>query len=230
MTVPITDVVTANPHQVIEELLPWYTNGTLTPAEKLAVERHLEQCPACRTELEQCRVLAAQWHEPAEEAWRLPAGHFDRLMADIDRLTPPAQAKATLPLPQRILAWLRATPSPVRWTLALESLAVALLALVVLLPATPPIELGYETLSNRDTPMATAEPRLRVLFAEPMTVGALRALLRDIDGQIVAGPTALGVYTIAVTGGERPAEARNRAVAVLRTQEQVQLVEPLESR
>jgi hypothetical protein len=226
----MTDPPTENPHQEIEELLPWYANGTLTPAEQLAVERHLDQCPACRMELAQCRALADRLHESAEVAWQPPAGHFDRLLADIDHLTPPAPAKAGPSLPQRLLAWLRATPSPVRWTLAFESLAVAVLVLVVLLPAAPPTEPGYETLSNSDTPPATEEPRLRVVFAEPMTVGELHALLRDLDGQIVAGPTVLGVYTVAVTGGERPAEARDRAVTVLRAHAQVRLVEPLEPR
>ena len=57
MTLLMTDHQTGNPHQDIEELLPWYANGTLTPAERLTVEQHLEQCPACRLELEQCRVF-----------------------------------------------------------------------------------------------------------------------------------------------------------------------------
>jgi hypothetical protein len=231
MTAPTTDVSTANPHREIEELLPWYANGTLTPAEQAMVEQHLKQCPACRMKLEPCRVLVTQLHEPAEAAWRLPASHFDRLMADINRLaSPPTRAKTGPTLLQRILDGLRATPSPVRWTLVFESLTVAVLALVLLLPATPPTEPGYETLSDGEAPMTTMAPRLQVVFAEPMTIGELHTLLRDMGGQIVAGPTALGVYTVAVTGGERPAEAQTRALTTLRANEHVRLVEPLEPR
>lgn len=230
MTALITDLPTVNPHQDIEELLPWYANDTLTPHERLTVERHLEQCPVCRAELEQCRALATRLHEPCEDTWRLPAGHFDRLMADIDSLTPPpAQAKNAAVWWQRILEGLQATPAPIRWTLAFQSLAVAGL-LLALLPATPLNDPGYETLSTSDAHLTTGEPRLRVAFAEPMTVGELRTLLRDIDGQIVAGPTALGIYTIAVTGNERPAEAQDRAVATLRAHEHVRLAEPLAPR
>jgi len=230
MTASTTSFPTKNAHQEIQELLPWYANDTLIPAEKCAVEQHLEQCSICRKELEQCRIFSYQTHTLTGAAWQPPAGHFDRLMADIDRLTPPATpAKASPPLAQRILDWLRITPSPVRWTLAVESLAVAALVLMlVVTPATPP-DLGYETLSNGKAPMAAANPRLRVVFAEPMTVGALGALLRDIGGQIVAGPTALGVYTVAVAGGEQPIAAQNQAVATLRAHEQVRLAEPLES-
>lgn len=227
MTALITDCSTLSPHRDIEELLPWYVNDTLAPDEKLTVERHLEKCPACRAELEQCRALAARIHEPCEDTWRLSADHFDRLMADIDRLMPPpAQAKNAAVWWQRILEGLQATPAPIRWTLAFQSLAVAGL-LLALLPATPLNDPGYETLSANDAIPATGEPRLRVAFAEPMTVGELRTLLRDISGQIVAGPTALGIYTIAVTGNERPAEAQDRAVAMLRAHEQVRLAEPL---
>lgn len=229
MTALITDFPTVNPHREIQELLPWYANDTLIPDERLMVERHIEQCPACRTELEQCRALATRIHEPAEEVWQPPAHHFDRLMADIDRLTPPpAPTKSTSVWWQRILEGWRATPRPVRWTLTFESLAVAGL-LLALLPATRLNDPGYETLSTNAATPVTGEPRLRVAFAEPMTVGELRTLLRDIDGQIVAGPTALGVYTITVTGGERPTEAQDRAVVALRAHEQVRLAEPLAS-
>lgn len=224
-----TDLSSTNPHQAIEELLPWYANGTLTPAETRMVEQHLEQCSACRLELEQCRTLVAQLHERAEVAWQPPAGHFDRLLADLDRPAPPVPAPASPLLLQRLRAWLRVTPSPVRWTLALESLAVAALVLVVALPA-PPTEPGYETLSDEETVPVAAEPRLRVVFADSATVGEIQQLLRGIDAQIVAGPTALGVYTLAVSGGERPAVARDQAAAALRTHAQVRLVEPLEPR
>ena len=228
MTSLMTDHQTENPHQEIEELLPWYASGTLTPAERLTVEQHLEQCPACRLELEQCRVLATQLHDQADAAWQPPTGHFDRLLADIDRLTPLAPAPTRPTLPQRLLGWLRATPAPVRWTLALESLAVAALLLIVALPLqrTPP---DYETLSSGAEP-PVAGPRLRAVFAESATIGEIQTLLRGIDATIVAGPTTLGVYTLAVSGGEQPAAARDRAVNALRAHAQVRLVEPLEPR
>ena len=68
----------------------------------------------------------------------------------------------------------------------------------------------------------------QVVFTAPMTVGELQALLQDIGGQIVAGPTSLGVYTVAVTGNEPPVAARNRALATLRAHAQVRLAEPLQ--
>lgn len=229
MIASTTDSSNAHVHMEIEELLPWYVNETLTSAEQRAVEQHLEQCPACREALQECRALNLQLHARAEEAWQPPAGHFDRLMADIDRLTPsPTPVKTGPTLVQRISDWLRGTPSPVRWTLALESLTVAALVLVLIVTPAPLPDLGYETLSSVKAPPATTESGLQVVFTAPMTVGELQALLQDIGGQIVAGPTSLGVYTVAVTGNEPPVAARNRALATLRAHAQVRLAEPLQ--
>ena len=220
------DRSTLNPHEEIEALLPWYANGTLTPAETATVEQHLAQCPACRAELKQCHALATAVRDNAE-SWQPAPGGFDRLMAEIDRLEPkPTPAKTrSPPLFQRILDWLGATPNPVRWTLALESMAVAALLLVVALPMlrTAP---DYETLSS-GAEQTTTGPRLRVVFADSATVGEIRQLLQDIDGNIVAGPTALGVYTVALPSGEHPKQMLASALAGLRARNQVKLAEPV---
>ncbi len=219
-------------HREIEELLPWYANGTLTLAEKATVERHLDHCSTCQIELEQCSVFAAHLHQPNEDAWHPPVGHFDRLMAEIDRLaTSPASIQPTKARPsrlQQVMDWLWATPSPVRWTLAFESLAVAALAAVVWLPMSPTTETSYETLSRGENrPAVTAIP-LRVVFADLLTVGDLQTLLDEIGGQLVAGPSALGVYTVALTPGDAaPAVALAQALAVLHAHPQVRLAEPI---
>lgn len=221
------DRSTLNPHEEIEALLPWYANGTLTPAETATVERHLAQCPACRADLEQCHALATAVRDNAE-SWQPAPGGFDRLMAEIDRLEPkPTPAKTRSPrLLQRIRDWLGATPNPVRWTLALESMAVAALLLVVALPMlrTAP---EYETLSSGAEQPAASGPRLHVVFADSATVGEIRQLLRGIDGNIVAGPTALGVYTVALPRGERPEQQLASALTRLRARSQVRLAEPV---
>ena len=73
-------------------------------------------------------------------------------MADIDRLDTPAVPVRAKPSPwQRLMDWLRETPQPMRWTLAAESLALAMLVLVVWLPGRPVVEPGFETLSSVTT-------------------------------------------------------------------------------
>ncbi len=224
-----TDAPPLDPHEAATLLLPWYANGTLSPEETRQVEEHLGQCPHCRAELEQYRILGEQVREQPEWTWQPPSGHFERLMADIDRLDTPAVPVRAKPSPwQRLMDWLRETPQPVRWTLAVESLALAMLALVVWLPGRPVVEPGFETLSSVTTSTRPTGPRLRVGFDPTLRITDLQSLLQALHGQIVAGPSALGIYIIALDAKERPEAALDHALTVLRAHRQVLLAEPLQ--
>ncbi|HPF58303.1 MAG TPA: hypothetical protein P5149_13095 [Candidatus Competibacteraceae bacterium] len=230
MIPPIPNTLPPDPRRDIEELLPWYVNGTLDPAETAAVEQYLAQYPARRAELEQCRALAGMIEAHDPPAWQPAPEGFDRLMAEVNRweaapVSTPAQIAPSLW--QQVLEWLWHTPPPVRWTLAVESLAIAVLVLAVLLPATMPAGPGYETLSNGEAPANAAGWQVRVVFDDRMSIGELQTLLRSITGHIAAGPTALGVYTVTIPSGEPPEGALDRAVTTLRAHPRVRLVEPL---
>lgn len=224
-----TDAPPLDPHEAATLLLPWYANGTLSPEETWQVEEHLGQCPHCRAELEQYRILGEQVREQPEWTWQPPSGHFERLMADIDRLDTPAVPVRAKPSPwQRLMDWLRETPQPVRWTLAVESLALAMLVLVVWLPGRPVVEPGFETLSSVTTSTRPTGPRLRVGFDPTLRITDLQSLLQALHGQIVAGPSALGIYTVALDAKECPEAALDHALTVLRAHRQVLLAEPLQ--
>ena len=224
-----TDAPPPDPHEAATLLLPWYANGTLSPEETRQVEAHLGQCPHCRAELEQYRILGEQVREQPEWTWQPPSGHFERLMADIDRLDTLAVPVRAKPSPwQRLMDWLRETPQPMRWTLAAESLALAMLVLVVWLPGRPVVEPGFETLSSVTTSTRPTGPRLRVGFDPTLRIADLQSLLQVLNGQIVAGPSALGIYTIALDAKESPEAALDHALTVLRAHRQVLLAEPLQ--
>lgn len=220
------DQLPPDSHEAIAMLLPWYANGTLAPAETAPVEQHLARCHACRAELARCRTLVtAIGQENQREDWQPAPDGFDRLLAQIDRLEgKPTSAVTRRPtLLERLGAWLGATPAPVRWTLALESLAVAALLLVVALPGTR-LPSDYETLSGVPRPPA-AGPRLRVVFADATTAKDIQNLLQEIDGSIVAGPTALGVYTVTLPAGARSEQLLAAALGTLRARPHVRLAE-----
>ncbi|MER2603669.1 MAG: zf-HC2 domain-containing protein [Candidatus Competibacter phosphatis] len=226
-TIPM-DRPALDAHEEIEALLPWYVNGALTPDDTATVERHCVECPTCRAELEQCRLLAAAvQHNNIDEIWQPSPGDFDRLLADIDRLEakPALVAARSLTLFQRLRDWLGATPNSVRWTLALESLAVAGLLLAIALPLSRPTP-DYETLSS-STGQPVAGPRLRVIFANAATMGEIQEILRSIDGSIVAGPTALGVYTVVLPVGARLEPTLAPVLVRLRGLHQIKLAESI---
>jgi len=169
MTEPIT-------HDDASTLLPWYVNGTLDAGEREAVEAHLAHCVACRQELAFLREVAAA---TAENGAPAPAGVDVRSLSG--RL--------------RRAWWL--TPAPARGLVAAQAAVIAgLVVWTAVMPAAP-VATYYATL---DEPAQPAAPggRLQLVFAADTTEERLRALLLDHKLRLVAGPSPLGVYTVAV--------------------------------
>ena len=81
-----------NVHEQFADDLSLYALGALDGAERLAVERHLQECSACRRELEQLRgdlalmALSARGPKP-------PSRSRDRLMAAIAKEPRRAQVR-----------------------------------------------------------------------------------------------------------------------------------------
>lgn len=217
-------------HSEMEILIPWYVNGTLSATEKAALERHMAVCEPCQNEALRCQTLAGQLPSP-QEIWKPTPAHFAGILADIDRLEvaslqPDAsRTKAAPGIFQRIGAWLSQTPSPVRWTLAFETLAFATLALFVILPnpTIPKTDGVFETLSNAESPAATKGHSIRLVFSEDMTTQELFGLLKQAKAQVRQGPSAVGSYTVEVAPQEEA-----QSLSILRAHPKVRLAQPVE--
>ena len=213
-------------HQRIWELLPWYANGTLAEAEREKVEAHLAICPRCQEEEEICRRTATAVKSVGEVA---PSPHpvqLQRMLARIEESETEAHSHAgwwRRVMPLRALV--EATPGPLRVSLLAE--AAVILLLVGLLvwqqfraqPAAPPAE--YVTLSD-PAPAPVPSLGLRVMFSPQATEREIRDLLHGIRGQIVAGPSPMGVYTVQVPADGDPLKV---ILARLRSEPQVAFAE-----
>ncbi|HEX9671614.1 MAG TPA: zf-HC2 domain-containing protein [Thermoanaerobaculia bacterium] len=204
----------ARGHEELELLLPWYVNGTLEAAERTALEDHLAGCPRCRGELAREEGLAATLRAAEDVA---PAPHPAQLARLLGRLD--GEPRAERPPRRRPAARLAAlwagTPRPVRWAVAAQALLVLVLAAVTGWRAevwgadsvreAAAVENGgaeFRTLADEAPAAAPAgAARLRVLFAEETSAGAVRAILQRVGGRIVDGPSPLGVYTVEVPAG-----------------------------
>jgi hypothetical protein len=218
-------------HARVWDLLPWYVNETLPDGERRTVEAHLGECPRCRDEIATCRRLGEAMRQ-AEET--LPVVHPARLARLMERIDAEEERghgwRHALLAPWRGLAALvRATPPLARGALAAQLIfLVALVGLLLrwsLLPVPAPAPASqYQTLSeSAPAPARDSTARLRLVFAERTTEREARELLLGIRGQIVAGPSALGVYTVEVPAGPDPLE---KVLAHLRAQPRVSLAEP----
>ena len=224
----------ASDHDKVCQLLPWYVNGTLSLAEQGVVDRHLEMCQTCREELEHCRQLDTALAANSNAEWRPSERHFAEILKNVDalendRVTAPVKRKR-----QHLLAaigdWLFGTPTPVRWILATETAALGALVLVMALSNAAPQPLvgqNFETLSSEEQLTALSSPQAHVVFAEDIIEREMRALLRSIDAELTAGPTALGVYTIGFADSERATRIVEQAIVVLQAHPKVQFAEPV---
>lgn len=167
------------------ELLPWLVNGTLMGAERDAVEQHARTCIVCRREIKEQQALHAAARARRTVDVSAEVG-FDRLSNELD-----------------------AAPAAHRWQLryataapfaAAAAAGVAVLAILLWFTPLPGLDAGrYSTLT---TPPSTAETLLDVVFADATTAAEMQALLDEIGGEIVAGPTSLGRYSVRVAGAQ----------------------------
>jgi hypothetical protein len=105
-----------------------------------------------------------------------------------------------------------------RVAFALQAAAIVVLAGVLWRQTAGPQT--YETLS-RPTHVQASAGELRVVFSADMTEAELRASLQQIGGHIVAGPSALAVYTLELGTELQP----QRALEVLRANPKVRFAE-----
>ena len=167
------------------ELLPWLVNGSLTGTERDAVESHVRACIACRRELKQQQRLHG-----AVRARDRPTSPPRPGFAD-------STASSTKP-PARSRLWRGRYASAAPFAVAA---AAGLAVLAVLLWFTPLPQLGSNSYSTLATAPASDVALLDIVFAEGTTAAEMQELLNDIDGEIVAGPSQLGRYSVRLAEG-----------------------------
>jgi Putative zinc-finger len=218
-------------HDELISLIPWYVKGKLTANESAALKQHLTDCENCQQEVSNCKALVDSFPKSAE-SWQPSAAHFAEILAGVDKFEAAEKLKKsanTVPKAgffQRIRQLFAQTPRPVRWTLAAESLAFAILAAVMVLPGRLTIDQTdtFETLSNPETPAPPSGQMLHVIFSDDITAKELSELLLQTKAQIRQGPSEVGAYTVELPSGDAA-----KAQAALRVHPKVKLVLPVET-
>ena len=180
-----------NPN-ALHALLPWYVNGTLDVAARRALDQEIEHSAALRSEVVWLRLVRSQIREQAQADidQRSDDAGLDTLMA----LVHAEQSGKVLPLPSRITRWVSGAR---RFPLSMGVAAALVMAQAVIIgslldrPAPDPLR----TLSGG---IAVGGQLLQITFKPLATETQIRALLSSVQGEIVAGPGALGVYAVRV--------------------------------
>jgi anti-sigma factor RsiW len=168
-------------HSDVALLLPWYVNATLSEEERRAVDDHLAACAECAREVEELGRWQGALREVEEDAALPHPSSLVRVHEAIER------RRGRWP-------WLTGLPPFAR--LALAAQLAVILGLAALLIARGTREPVFQTVASPAAGRARAT--LVIGFAEGASEAALRRTLAGIEGTIVAGPSASGLYTVEV--------------------------------
>lgn len=169
----------------IEDLLPWYINGTLNDDERSAVEALLERSSDARKQHEILKALADQVQtEPVMEASELG---WRRLQKDI-RADKPSEQAATSPA--RSDGW---------WKQGVAIAAALVIALQVgILSQTPATDTSTRLLSEGLPSLEQPHWLLQVEFKASAPWQQVSDVLSEIDGRVIDGPSGIGIVRVAV--------------------------------
>lgn len=191
-------------HREVQDLLPWYVTGKLEPAEREAVEAHLNVCAECREELAFQRELDT-------EIARLPIEVEQSWVRMRQRITAPEARSFGGGAMALASNWRTTAP----WLLTALVIVTAAWLLILGQPG------RYHALGSAPPPAAAGN--VAVIFRPDTPEAQLRAALRATHGRLVDGPTAADAYILAV-----PAAQREAALAGLRGRRDIVMAEPID--
>jgi hypothetical protein len=198
------------PHTRAFELLPWLINGTLAGAEREAVEQHVRACIVCRREIKEQQRLHVSVRARRTADVSAEAG-FDRLNSQLDAVADAARPRWRIPY-----------ATAAKFAVAAAA-GVAVLA--ILLWFTPLPNLGRDDYQTLATPPADAA-LVDIVFADETTAAQMQDLLADIDGEIVAGPSRLGRYSVRVASDPPSDQQLDKLIQALATDPRVRFAGP----
>lgn len=168
-------------HEQYWELIPWVVNGRAADADQRAVLAHAETCAECREELQRHRVLHSHMRG-TDDVIAAPNAAWQKLLAQIDTQPSPTVSESRKPKRPWLIAAL--------W---LQLVAIAALAGALFTSVRQP---EYKTLSTPTPEAADTHATVRVVFAPDASLNKVNELLRQVGGNIIAGPSEAGVYTL----------------------------------
>lgn len=168
-------------HAAVDELLPWYVNRTLDPAELARVVRHLEVCEDCRENVSLLSRARVAINRPAATPI-LPPPRPEALLAAIERST-------------------RSRSQGLQRPVAAAAAAVGIAATALLMwpqdEAGVPEPLSYETVTSVPQP-APMDYVMSLMFEPGVAAEDRRRVLADLDAGDVRLDESSGIYQVNV--------------------------------
>lgn len=202
-------------HERAAELLPWLANDSLPEPEKASVLEHARACVICRREMRQLTVVA-QSIAAQRDRLSVPEPDMRKINARIDRL---GQRRLRL---QALVSWASGfASSPWRVAFAVQTVALVVLAILLIWPPVPEPE--FTTLTRPQ--LLPDGYYVRAVFSPEMDDAEFTALLEELGLHIIVGPSARGVFTLGVSQS-LSVEERDKLVELLAERPGVLFAQP----
>lgn len=223
----LTDIkiTSKSEHQEVWNLLPWYVNHSLDPAEQDFVKKHAKTCVTCRIEINQQQQLFEKIQQPdlLQQVSQVSFAQLKKRVREQSKLSASVeQAK-----PEREQKnFSHQFPSFVKYTALAASLLLLAMPFMLNLP-TDDLELkgDYRTLANP----AEGEHKnniIRIVFAEHSGTEQIEAILNGVSGHIIKGPSKNGIYEVQIGNRQANSLGVNDAISQLRKNSLVVFAEP----
>lgn len=169
-------------HAAVDELLPWYVNGTLSAGEHARVRRHLDECGTCRDNVMLLSRVESVVSRPMATPI-LPSRRPEVLLEKIDRL-------------ERTGRWLGRMPAVVAASLAVAAAALAIAAATLLLESRDPAI--YETVTS-EPQHGTMDYVVSLEFEADTGWEERQRVLRELAARDVRLDETSGLYELKLT-------------------------------
>jgi len=203
-------------HEEAVELLPWLVNGSMDAAKQAAVQNHAQSCVVCRRELKALKALR-DFVEDQADAELIPSPDMRNINARIDRMIDKHGWS------QKLSSWLRSgIGAPWKLAFVAQTILVIVLTLALALPTVSEPE--FTTLTRPES--LSGSHHVRVVFNPETTLAEVTALLEELALEVETGPTARGVYTLALTAGTS-AQELEQLLGQIQSRPSVQFAQPV---
>jgi hypothetical protein len=217
-------------HKKVSLLLPWYVNKTLRSDETHLVETHLKSCLLCKIESSNLQKLSLSINQ---EDLFAPVAHasFLKLKNRIHKNEAPSKVKTIAETLLCFRLWFsRLNTKSFDSLYPPVVLASFLLLTFSLISPTFFAEKQnstniFHTLSSSKH-ITHKQNEIRLVFSNEITQNEILQIVNSVQGQIVAGPTAQGVYKVRIGKGEITSKNLIKTISLLRDKKQIIFAEP----
>ena len=218
-------ITSKSEHQEVWNLLPWYVNHSLDPAEQDFVRKHVKTCVTCRIEINQQQQLLEKIQQPdlLQQVSQVSFAQLKKRMQEQSNLSAfaeqakPSQAQKFFS--HQLLGF-------VKYTALAASLLLLAMPFMLNLPTDDPELKGdYRTLANP----AEGEHKnniIRIVFAEHSGTEQIETILNGVSGHIIKGPSKNGIYEVQIGNRQANSLEVDDAISQLRKNSLVVFAEP----